>query len=506
MKRKNIILTVFAIAMLTIACEKQLELSPVSTLTNGSFWQTEDDANAAYYGMMSTFRAAFDDKLVFWGEFRSNNIWWGTSGGAYDFNNYWNNTLTTSTSRTNWSLIYMLINDANLILKHVPDIDFVVAADKDKVLGAAYFMRAFSYFQLARIWGDAPISIEAFESTTQELNIPREPVAKVFEQAKADVEKALALLKDNGTPGKNAYFVSKTAAQMLKADIFLWTAKVENGGNADLNTAKIAIDAVLSSGYILEPSFSTVFRNEGNKEVILTQFYSNLEEGRIDVGTDNLNRNNTGATISGLTLNGASFIATQYQNKEVPIQRTGSQWIRPSDNFVANILKPASVDTRTDVTYKEFSFVSAGATVTYKWINKYLGSLVSGARYLTDDIIIYRYAEAVLMKAEIENALNNAAGAITELNKIAKRAYGVDNFYASGLNKTAVDNAILDEIILEFVVEGKSFFATRRMGQAFTRINTLVGRQGDYQGNILLSPVNQDVINRNTKVVQTPGW
>ena len=95
--------------------------------------------------------------------------------------------------------------------------------------------------------------------------------------------------------------------------------------------------------------------------------------------------------------------------------------------------------------------------------------------------------------------------AIAELNKIAKRAYGADNYYA-GLSPAQTDDAILNQRLLEFVLEGKSWFDIRRFGKAFEMIPTLVGREGENNGNILLFPVAQDVINRNRNIVQTDGY
>ena len=104
------------------------------------------------------------------------------------------------------------------------------------------------------------------------------------------------------------------------------------------------------------------------------------------------------------------------------------------------------------------------------------------------------------------NALNNKDVAITNLNKVAKRAYGKDNYYPLTLTKVQVDEAILNERLVEFAAEGKSYIDIVRFGKAFDLITSLKGRSGEKQGNILLFPVNQDVINRNTKVVQTPGY
>lgn len=113
-------------------------------------------------------------------------------------------------------------------------------------------------------------------------------------------------------------------------------------------------------------------------------------------------------------------------------------------------------------------------------------------------------AEAVLFKAEIENALGNTAAALAELNKIAKRAYKTDAYYPSSLSKTDVDNAIIDEILKEFVAEGKSWWTLVRFDVAFDRIASLKGRQNET--NILLWPVSSNSINSNPAIEQTEGY
>ena len=55
---------------------------------------------------------------------------------------------------------------------------------------------------------------------------------------------------------------------------------------------------------------------------------------------------------------------------------------------------------------------------------------------------VYRLAEAYLLKAEAENALGNTDAALQNLNVVAKRAYGVNNYYTAR-TQDAIDNAII---------------------------------------------------------------
>ena len=50
-------------------------------------------------------------------------------------------------------------------------------------LGNAHFIRAYCFFQIARIWGDAPLPLWGYESTDTELFLGRTPVSEVLMRA-----------------------------------------------------------------------------------------------------------------------------------------------------------------------------------------------------------------------------------------------------------------------------------------------------------------------------------
>jgi len=483
--RKLTIIACIMASMMLFSCEDLLDLKPVSTISSSSFWQTEEDVKSAMYGMYDQFRYTFDFKANIWGDFRTGFYGQGSSK-TQSYNEIWSNELNSSTTGTNWSEMYKLLNDANLIISKSEGIPFDDQNDKDQIQGQAYFVRAYTYFQIAKLWGDAPIVTEGFESTSQDLEPARSSVSEVFAQVKSDVDMAINLLGER----ESVNYAGIAAANMLKADVYLWTAKAENGGESDLKEAQTAVNAVLSSGYLLEPAFESVFRDENSKEIIFSIYYAELEPG---------SNGEFGENPAYVTL--PSIAQTPPDLIDVLPTQPNPQWIDLSEYFVNNILKPSDVDSRTDITWQNVSSSTGSAS----YINKYIGEVFSGTRLPTSDLIVYRYAEAILFKAEIENALGNTPEALTQLNKIAKRAYGTDNYY-SGLTKDQTDDAILDERILEFVLEGKSWFDMVRFGQAFQRISTLTGRESDNSGNVLLSPVAQDVLNRNHNIEQTDGY
>ena len=45
----------------------------------------------------------------------------------------------------------------------MPGIGFTDEGQKNQILGAAHFVRAFCYYWIGRIWGDAPVLTAGFE-------------------------------------------------------------------------------------------------------------------------------------------------------------------------------------------------------------------------------------------------------------------------------------------------------------------------------------------------------
>jgi starch-binding outer membrane protein, SusD/RagB family len=486
MKSKYIILGLL-IAMTFSSCEDLLEREPYSVVTSQNMWNDESDVRAGIIGMYDQFRSTFDEEnfLVYF-ELRSGFWQTGASGAGQWDDLFMNTPNSSSTPGLNWTPFYKIINAANLAIKYIPEIEFNDEEEAAALLADAYFARAFTYFALAKIWGDVPLTISPYESAEDENMFPsREDVAVVFEQIKSDVDMALEQIPDDDP--RERVFASEASINMLKADVYLWTAKRLNGGDSDLQDAEQAVDAVLAnSNYQLLSDYEKVFRQELNDEIIFCLYFDILES------TNQYGR---------MFLYQAGQVDAEYWENPIPIS-TSSQWLTYTDDYVNPYLMADASDTRSGVINQDYD---TGSKV-YRWVNKYLGEVVSETRNDVTDTRIYRYAEAILFKAEIANALDRPAEAVEELNKIAKRAYGVDDYYSSALSQVDVDDAILHERLIEFGAEGKSWFDIIRFGKAFDIIPSLVGRENEYEGNILLFPVATGTISKNPNIEQTPGF
>lgn len=166
------------------SCHGDLNVIQPSQFTSLSMWTEESDATSAVNGAYTQFRSAFSDLLNIYGEMRSN---WYESGAVNDafFNRVGTNVLLSGDAGTNWSSIYTTINSANLILKHTPEISFTNEATRSEVMANAYFLRAYCYFTLVRVFGDCPLLTSGFESEKQEDMYPsRTAASEVYAQVK----------------------------------------------------------------------------------------------------------------------------------------------------------------------------------------------------------------------------------------------------------------------------------------------------------------------------------
>lgn len=179
----------------------------------------------------------------------------------------------------------------------------------------------------------------------------------------------------------------------------------------------------------------------------------------------------------------------------------GNQWWWYTDRYKA-LLTSVEGDTRTKLTYNRADY---GTTIkSIEWTEKGVGQMISGARIFDSDFILYRYAEAFLMDAEIKYYRKDYGGALTALGEITKRAYGNAAHYTDQ-SEAAVKRAIVEESLKELVGEGRTWWTLIRL-DAVWEYNKDVADKRESNANILLWPITQESIIKNSKLKQTEGW
>ena len=126
-----------------------------------------------------------------------------------------------------WDGCYRVINNANGIIKAIPDVvqsGSMSSADGARLDGEARFFRAFNYLMLVKFFGDVPKSEEFLYDLSFDTELPRTPKAEVLALVESDLKTASANLPD-AKFAANGHRITKWVAEMALTDMYFWQAK-----------------------------------------------------------------------------------------------------------------------------------------------------------------------------------------------------------------------------------------------------------------------------------------
>lgn len=119
-----------------------------------------------------------------------------------------------------WGQMYTQIRNANIALNNLPIATFTDEVLKARLMGEAYFLRAYYYQQLVRYYGSVPIISKVYK-LNEDYSVERATFDECIKQIVSDCDSA-ALLLDGKTMAKGR--ATKPAALSLKARVLLYAA------------------------------------------------------------------------------------------------------------------------------------------------------------------------------------------------------------------------------------------------------------------------------------------
>lgn len=305
-----------------------------------------------------------------------------------------------------WEAIYAAIARDNAIIQKVPGLTNVDEEERNEILGEAYFLRALSYHDLVKYWGDVPMPLVPAATPEEAAAYTRTPVAQVYTQILSDLNQAGSLITDESQTRQ----ASLGAVRALRARVDLYL-----GDWAD--AAKNA-DSVYAMGYELAGNYASLFTAEG---------------------TD------TPEDIFRI-----SFTAVDYNEVGYYYLFDGRNEVDPTDDLVA-AYEPG--DTRFAWSLREDDGDFEG---------KKFPTTVGA-----EDLHVIRLAEVILIKAEALAQQNLLEEAVAEYNKLRVRAHLTPHVYGTDVhNKDEVLQAIWHERRVELAMEGDRWPDLVRTGQA----------------------------------------
>lgn len=217
---------------MTCSCEDFLTISPTDKIILEDFWKSKEDVNNMLFESYRLMASSdFLNRLIVWGEMRSDNVVEGNYGGNNEIKYIMEANLLPNNSYASWDVFYKIINNCNIVLKYAPDVlnedpDFT-QGDLDVVCGEMYALRALSHFYLVRTFRRVPLLTEAMVDNSQNLKQAQEEPLVVLDACLADLYKAQDLVLTSGnfaSVAENKGRITKDAVRAIIADVLLWKA------------------------------------------------------------------------------------------------------------------------------------------------------------------------------------------------------------------------------------------------------------------------------------------
>ena len=439
-----------------------------------------------------------------------------------------------------WKYIYKVIVLANKSLDIISSKSGLLsAAQQQEYRAEVRAIRAMFYYYAMDMFGRVPLVLSTDEQLHSSLFQGQTDRSSVFHFIFQELQQVLPSLPDQHSNKEGNYYGRITqpvvnfllAKLALNAEIYMyddWTQgyasrpkgsdihfsvpasdAFSHGGDKELNAWETCIyycDKLAEEGYVLESddAFNFSTHNETSKENIFTipmdkniytnQFhylfrsYHYTHGGALGWGSEN----GTCATISTMKAN-------HYGEAD--------EDARCKMNFVAGVVKVDGhellMDNGKPLEYQPFEVAqnltnskfikTAGARMAKYEVDR--TSYMDG-KLQSNDIVLFRYADALLMKAEAK--VRNGENGDEELNRIRARV-------GMSYRKATLDN-ILEERLLELVWEGWRRQDLIRFGKFTGAYDLRTPLQGESSGYTTVFPIPQKCIDLNSELVQNKGY
>ncbi len=116
-----------------------------------------------------------------------------------------------------WNSYYSAIYRANKLLEAADKVAFTNENDKKQILGECYFLRAYFYSELSKLFGEVPLLIKS-----DPMNIPRSSIDEVYGQIALDLKSAIDNLPSVIPATANTGHATKWAAEALMGRVYLF--------------------------------------------------------------------------------------------------------------------------------------------------------------------------------------------------------------------------------------------------------------------------------------------
>ena len=473
-----------------VSCGDFLDESPQSDFTaqagDGAVSGYEDveEARSGLNGAYSKFRTdLYQFNIFLIGDVMTDNCYVGGDGVNEEQFDKLSVSPTNSVIALSWKQYYELAGTASAVIQRVGlmEQDGETLEERKRIAAEAKFIRAWAYFDIVRLWGDAPVTLSIVPSIAgPDMD---EWYSVVYPQRTPAEDIYVLILEDLGdevieslpSSSSGCFHATKGAAYGLRAKVLATMGEKED---RDYAAVISDCDKVLAEGYSMVKDFDLLWQPDG-KFSTESIFEISFEKGSME---------NWAYRVLLTDMDGE--VSVSWRRYCTPTHDLLSKFDKESDS------RYASSVYWTEVPYSIY-YPAEKYPLSYKIRSK------------VSNIILLRLADILLLKAEALVEEDRSDEAMAIVNEIRSRAglSGLDENMGQADARLAVEN----ERQLELYMEGQRWFDLVRNG----RMEEVMGRATDKFGNPIvedasklhrLMPIPQGQIDINENLTQNEGY
>ena len=388
-----------------------------------------------------------------------------------------------------WDWYQTQVSNANNIICNIDDIrvlDPTLSQNEcNEWKAEALIWRAFVFFRLTQLWGDAPMVLEVPPAITVDnveeyyhLYYPdRVPREEIYAKLVEDLTWAAQYAPD--VNAGNKMLLSKAFAKGLLARVYA-EKPIRDWAKVDQYCSEVE-----AMGFQLEPDYDDLWGYDD------TDAYRNSRESIFEVQWSR---------------SAGNWVWMMYhRNAYSPDDSyTWAKWTTPSRDLIAAYeAEGDAVRMNTSITWDSCVWSNYYPKSNYAFMNK--------VRTNASSIILMRLGEIYLLHAEALACQGKTAQAAEYVNLIRKRA-GLPSVSLPSDTEAAID-VILKERRLELAFEGFRFFDLARHDRiidvhnsATLALDSYWQRRSPLDENTILLPIPTTALENNSSLEQNPGY
>lgn len=503
------------------ACDSLVEEEVFSTITPSNFFQSERDVTTALVGVYDGVQSV----NIWWRQFYATEMTGGLMRHKW---NPWAEKMVYEDDDANiwnlWKDYYKAISRANAVLAALEE-STLDEAIKSRYEGEVKFLRAYSYFNLVRFFGQIPLVTKSAESLSDVL-VPDSTNIEAFESEylkqrdRADVyafivedlkyaQANLPTTVEAGDAGR----VSNGAATAMLAKVYLTMAgkqydynsgQLVDGDASLYSMAAQECEKVVSPGsYSLLDDYSTVYEVGNNDEILFAIQY--LE-----------------SAVAGVTGEGNQIVARTGVARSKEFTRYAWLQCSVNESFMEDFINNNGRDDKRFMrTFLEYYVKTNGDTVWHGSsatfarpnVRKFITDIgpetsAQGATDYGADWIVIRYADVLLMESEALNEVGGTPNAATLEGINEVRARAGQPVIEIGVSKDELRELIWQERKWELCYEGHHYFDCMRTGRLLDEFALYPNafRKADATIRHYIYPIPFNAMEANPSLKQNAGW